>query len=180
MATPEPSERSSSKPDKAGSAVGDAIPTGKVRRARTTTAALGPSGARLAASLIANLGRSPERARAVMEARHADVADQAVDLLGNLRGGAMKIGQLASFVDVEFLPPEYRAIYQEKLASLRDAAPAMSWEKVRGVLEMEWEQPVSDVLADVSHEALAAASIGQVHHGVLKDGRDVAIKVQYP
>jgi predicted unusual protein kinase regulating ubiquinone biosynthesis (AarF/ABC1/UbiB family) len=158
----------------------DEIPTGKVRRARSTTAALGPSGARLAGSLIANLGRSPERAREVLEARHAEVADQAVEVLGNLRGGAMKLGQLASFVDVEFLPPEYRSIYQEKLGRLRDAAPAMSWNKVKGVLEREWEQPVDSVLASVTHEALAAASIGQVHRGVLTDGREVAIKIQYP
>jgi predicted unusual protein kinase regulating ubiquinone biosynthesis (AarF/ABC1/UbiB family) len=178
MATPEPSEPNSSKPESAGD--GDAIPTGKVRRATSTTAALGPSGARLAASLIANLGRSPDRARQILEERHTEVAEQAVELLGNLRGGAMKIGQLASFVDVEFLPPEYRAIYQEKLAKLRDAAPAMSWEKVQGVLEGEWETPVSEVLSDISHEALAAASIGQVHRGVLRDGRQVAIKVQYP
>jgi predicted unusual protein kinase regulating ubiquinone biosynthesis (AarF/ABC1/UbiB family) len=178
MATPERSERSSSKRDSASD--GDAIPTGKTRRAASTTAALGPSGARLAASLIANLGRSPERAREVLEARHTEVAEQAVELLGNLRGGAMKVGQLASFVDVEFLPPEYRAIYQEKLAKLRDSAPSMSWEKVESVLEGEWEQPVSEVLADVSPDALAAASIGQVHRAVLHDGREVAIKVQYP
>lgn len=159
---------------------GDAIPTGKVRRATSTTAALGPSGARLAGTLLANIGRSPERAREVLEARHTEIADQVVDALGNLRGGAMKLGQLASFVDVEFLPPEYRAIYQDKLGKLRDAAPAMSWAKVRGVLEAEWEQPVEEVLSSVSQEALAAASIGQVHRGVLHDGREVAIKVQYP
>src|SRR5438309_9762527 len=147
---------------------GDEIPTSKVRRATSASAALGPSGARLAGSLLASLARDPERARQVLEERHAEVADRTVEVLGNLRGGAMKLGQLASFVDVEFLPPEYRAIYQEKLAELRDAAPAMSWEKVRAVLEHEWEQDVSDVLAEVSHEALAAASIGQVHRATLK------------
>jgi predicted unusual protein kinase regulating ubiquinone biosynthesis (AarF/ABC1/UbiB family) len=158
----------------------DQIPTGKMRRATSTTAALGPSSARLAGSLIASLVRSPERAREVLEARHLEVAEQAVEVLGSLRGGAMKIGQLASFVDVEFLPPEYRAIYQEKLGQLRDAAPAMSWDKVSAVLEREWEQPVDSVLESIEQRAVAAASIGQVHRGVLVDGRQVAIKVQYP
>jgi len=130
--------------------------------------------------MIASLARSPERAREVLEARHLEVAEQAVEVLGSLRGGAMKIGQLASFVDVEFLPPEYRAIYQEKLGQLRDAAPAMRWEKVRSVLEREWEQPIDAVLSSVEEQAVAAASIGQVHRGVLRDGRTVAVKVQYP
>ena len=101
-------------------------------------------------------------------------------MLGTLRGGAMKIGQLASFVDVDFLPPEFRAIYQERLGQLRDTAPTMSWEKVRGVLEREWEQPIESLLAEIEPDAVAAASIGQVHRGVLVDGRRVAIKVQYP
>ncbi len=159
---------------------GDQIPTGKVRRATSTTAALGPSGARLAGSMIASLARSPERARQALEARHLEMAEQAVSVLGNLRGGAMKIGQLASFVDVDFLPPEYRAIYQEKLGQLRDAAPAMSFEKVRRVLETEWEQPIDSVFSSFEPDALAAASIGQVHRGVLRDGRRVAVKIQYP
>jgi predicted unusual protein kinase regulating ubiquinone biosynthesis (AarF/ABC1/UbiB family) len=158
----------------------DHIPTGKVRRATSTTAALGPSSARLAGSLIASLARSPERASEVLQQRHLEVAEQAAEVLGSLRGGAMKIGQLASFVDVEFLPPEYRAIYQEKLGQLRDAAPAMSWDKVRRVLEREWEEPVESLFSSIEPDAIAAASIGQVHRGVLLDGREVAIKVQYP
>jgi predicted unusual protein kinase regulating ubiquinone biosynthesis (AarF/ABC1/UbiB family) len=159
---------------------GDEIPTSKVRRAASTTGALGPSGARLAGSLLTNLARSPERAREVLEERHAEVATQVAEVLGNLRGGAMKVGQLASFVDVEFLPPEFRAIYQEKLADLRDSAPAMSWKKVEGVLEQEWDEPIDELFQEIEPEALAAASIGQVHRGVLADGRRVAIKVQYP
>ena len=158
----------------------DELPTGKVRRATSTTAALGPSGARLAGSLLTSLARSPERGREVLEARHEEIADHAVAVLGNLRGGAMKIGQLASFVDVDFLPSEYRAIYQEKFAELRDAAPAMSWEKVKRVLEREWQEPVESLFAEFDGEAVAAASIGQVHRGVLADGRRVAVKVQYP
>jgi predicted unusual protein kinase regulating ubiquinone biosynthesis (AarF/ABC1/UbiB family) len=134
----------------------------------------------LAGTLIANLARSPERAREILEERHVEVADQAVAVLGTLRGGAMKIGQLASFVDVEFLPPEFRTIYQQRLAQLRDGAPPMSWEKVRGVLEREWDEPIESVLTEIEPSAIAAASIGQVHRGVLPDGRRVAIKIQYP
>lgn len=159
---------------------GNDLPTSKVRRATSTTAALGPSSAKLAGTLLTSFARNPEKARQVLEERHLELADRTVKTLGNLRGGAMKLGQLASFVDVEFLPPEYRAIYQEKLAELRDAAPTMSWEKVRGVLEHEWETPVGELFEAISPDAVAAASIGQVHRGVLRDGREVAVKVQYP
>ena len=92
----------------------------------------------------------------------------------------MKIGQMASFIDVDFIPPEYRATYQEKLAALRDSAPPMSWKQVRSVLEGEWGQAPESVLEDLDHDASAAASIGQVHRGRLPDGRPVAVKVQYP
>jgi predicted unusual protein kinase regulating ubiquinone biosynthesis (AarF/ABC1/UbiB family) len=157
----------------------DEIPTSKAARAGSTSA-LGTSGAKLAGTLLTNFARSPERAREALTARHREVAEQAAEVLGNLRGGAMKIGQLASFVDVEFLSPEYRAIYQEKLAGLRDAAPTMSWEKVKGVLEDEWDDPVEELFSEFEPEAVSAASIGQVHRAVLRDGRRVAVKVQYP
>jgi predicted unusual protein kinase regulating ubiquinone biosynthesis (AarF/ABC1/UbiB family) len=158
----------------------DAIPTGRARRAAGTTAALGPSTVKLFASVIGSLARSPERAQEVLEQRHEELAEHALDVLGSMRGGAMKIGQLASFVDVGFLPPEYRAIYQDKLAALRDAAPPMEWSKVRRVLEREWEDPVESLFEDFDHDATAAASIGQVHRAVLAGGRAVAVKVQYP
>jgi len=97
-----------------------------------------------------------------------------------MKGAAMKIGQLASFIDTDFLPEEYRALYQDKLASLRSEAPAMPWEEVEHVLEEEWEDPVEELFEDFSHEATAAASIGQVHRATLPDGRVVAVKIQYP
>jgi predicted unusual protein kinase regulating ubiquinone biosynthesis (AarF/ABC1/UbiB family) len=112
--------------------------------------------------------------------RHEELADEVVDALSSLRGGAMKIGQLASFIDVDFIPAEYRDTYQAKLAALRDSAPPMSWKQVCSVLEGEWGEPPESVLEDIEHDAAAAASIGQVHRGRLADGRTVAIKVQYP
>ena len=63
-----------------------------------------------------------------------------VETLGKMKGAAMKIGQLASFIDTEFLPPEYRELYQYKLAELRTSAPPMPWNKVRSVLDEEWDE----------------------------------------
>jgi predicted unusual protein kinase regulating ubiquinone biosynthesis (AarF/ABC1/UbiB family) len=116
----------------------------------------------------------------VLSRRHEELADEVVDALSSLRGGAMKIGQMASFIDVDFIPEEYRDTYQAKLAALRDSAPAMSWKQVRSVLEREWGEAPESVLEDLEHDAAAAASIGQVHRGRLPDGRTVAVKVQYP
>jgi predicted unusual protein kinase regulating ubiquinone biosynthesis (AarF/ABC1/UbiB family) len=151
-----------------------------LRLAGAATSALSPTSARLAGSLLFSLVRSPERTRVLLETRQAEGADQAVALLGSLRGGAMKLAQLASFVDVEFLPPAYRAVYQEKLAELGHGAPAMSWEQVQTLLEQEWGQPASALFSELEPDAVGVASIGQVHRGVLKDGRRVAVKVQYP
>jgi predicted unusual protein kinase regulating ubiquinone biosynthesis (AarF/ABC1/UbiB family) len=158
----------------------EAVPTSKTQRATQATTALAPSAVRFFGTLATNLARSPESAQEMLLQRHEEIADHAVETLGQLRGGAMKIGQLASFVDVDFLPPEYRAVYQSKLADLRDSAPPMSFDKVRQVLEREWEEPVESLFADFETEAVAAASIGQVHRAVLSDGRQVAVKVQYP
>ena len=93
----------------------------------------------------------------------------------------MKLGQLASFIDTEFLPPEYAEIYQEELAKLRTSAPAMPWDKVRKVLEEEYrDETIDECFGSFEEEAFAAASIGQVHRATLIDGRQVAVKIQYP
>jgi predicted unusual protein kinase regulating ubiquinone biosynthesis (AarF/ABC1/UbiB family) len=124
--------------------------------------------------------RSKESGAAEIDKRHLEAAEKMVDALGQLKGAAMKIGQLASFIDTEFLPPEYRELYQEKLADLRTSAPPMPWKTVRDVLEEEWDEPPEDLFEDFEHEAAAAASIGQVHRATLPDGRRVAVKIQYP
>ncbi|HEV2075341.1 MAG TPA: AarF/ABC1/UbiB kinase family protein, partial [Thermoleophilaceae bacterium] len=142
--------------------------------------AVGAEGARYARTRAANVARSRERAAEALDTRHLEAAERMVDTLGSMKGAAMKIGQLASFIDTEFLPPEYRELYQDKLSKLRTSAPPMSWRKIRGVLEEEWEDSVESLFEDFEHEAAAAASIGQVHRAMLPDGRRVAVKVQYP
>ena len=158
----------------------DALPTGRLTRATKAAGAVAPSSVRFFTTLATNVMRSPDDAAELLLRRHEDIADNALAVLGELRGGALKIGQLASFVDVDLIPPEYRTVYQDKLAELRDSAPPMSWTKIKQVLEREWDEPVESLFEDLEHEAVAAASIGQVHRAVLPDGRRVAVKIQYP
>ena len=159
----------------------DDLPQGRVRRTAKVGTVIGSQGARYAGTRAANLARSKERASEAMDARHLEAAERMVDVLGTMKGAAMKIGQLASFIDTEFIPEEYRELYQDKLSKLRSEAPAMPWKKVKSVLEEEWDgEPVEELFEDFEQEAVAAASIGQVHRAVLPDGRKVAVKVQYP
>src|ERR687893_550802 len=156
------------------------IPKGRVQRTAKVGSVIGGQGARYAGTKAANIVRSKEAADEKLDARHLEAAERMVDALGSMKGAAMKIGQLASFIDTEFLPEEYREIYQDKLAKLRSEAPPMPWKTVKSVLEEEWEEPLEELFDDFSHDAAAAASIGQVHRAVLPDGRQVAVKVQYP
>ncbi|MEA2309532.1 MAG: hypothetical protein QOI65_1818, partial [Thermoleophilaceae bacterium] len=156
------------------------IPTGRVARTAKVGTVIGSQGARYAGTRAANVVRSKERATEQLDKRHLEAAERMVETLGTMKGAAMKIGQLASFIDTEFLPPEYRELYQDKLGALRTSAPPMAWDKVSKVLEEEWESGVDELFDEFEQEATAAASIGQVHRAVLPDGRKVAVKIQYP
>jgi predicted unusual protein kinase regulating ubiquinone biosynthesis (AarF/ABC1/UbiB family) len=157
------------------------IPKGRVRRSAKLGSIVGVQGARYAGTKATNVARSEEKGREKLEQRHLETAMKMVGALGQMKGAAMKLGQFASFIDTEFIPEEYREIYQEQLAKLRTAAPPMPWEKVEVVLEEEYEgEPVSELFAEFEQEAFAAASIGQVHRAELLDGRRVAVKIQYP
>ena len=153
---------------------------GRIQRTAKVGHGIGSSGARYAGTRARNVVRSKDEAAAELDKRHLETAEKMVDALGQLKGAAMKIGQLASFIDTEFLPPEYRELYQEKLADLRTSAPPMPWKKVKDVLEEEWDEPPEELFEDFEHDAAAAASIGQVHRATLPDGRKVAVKIQYP
>src|SRR4051794_40000807 len=156
------------------------IPGGRVQRTAKVGQVLWSSGARYAGTRARNVVRSKDAASAELDKRHLETAERMVDALGQMKGAAMKIGQLASFIDTDFLPPEYRELYQEKLSALRSEAPTMAWDKVRQVLEEEWADPIEELFDDFEHDAAAAASIGQVHRATLPDGRQVAVKIQYP
>jgi predicted unusual protein kinase regulating ubiquinone biosynthesis (AarF/ABC1/UbiB family) len=157
------------------------IPKGRVRRSTRLGSALGLQATRYAGTKAAGLARSEEEARERLEARHLETALKIASTLGEMKGAAMKLGQLASFIDTEFLPPEYAEIYQEQLAKLRTSAPPMPWESVEKVLVEEYrDETLDELFAEIEPQAFAAASIGQVHRANLHDGRRVAVKVQYP
>jgi predicted unusual protein kinase regulating ubiquinone biosynthesis (AarF/ABC1/UbiB family) len=92
----------------------------------------------------------------------------------------MKMGQVLSFLDVGLVPEEYRDEFQRKLGELRDAAPKVRFADMRKVIESDLGEPLEDVFADFDTDPVAAASIGQVYRAELPDGREVAVKVQYP
>jgi predicted unusual protein kinase regulating ubiquinone biosynthesis (AarF/ABC1/UbiB family) len=118
------------------------------------------------------------RERDPLEA-HEQMAGHLAEVLGEMKGAAMKLGQLLSFVDLD-LPDDVRNAYHTALADLRDAAPAFDPEAIAAVLEEAYGAPVDQVFASFDPEPLAAASIGQVHAAKLDDGREVVVKVQYP
>jgi predicted unusual protein kinase regulating ubiquinone biosynthesis (AarF/ABC1/UbiB family) len=156
------------------------IPQTRVGRSAKLGTAIGTQATRYAGTVAANVARSEESSQERLESRHLETALKMASVLGEMKGAAMKIGQMASFIDVDFLPPEYREIYQEQLSKLRTSAPAMPWEKVERVLAEEYEDSPERVFASIEQEAFAAASIGQVHRATLHDGTPVAVKVQYP
>ena len=156
------------------------IPQTRIGRSAKLGTAIGGQATRYAGTAAANVVRSDEKAQERLETRHLESALKMASVLGEMKGAAMKIGQMASFIDVDFLPPEYREMYQEQLAKLRTRAPAMPWEQVRTVLEEEYDERPEGVFASIEEEAFAAASIGQVHRATLHGGIPVAVKIQYP
>jgi predicted unusual protein kinase regulating ubiquinone biosynthesis (AarF/ABC1/UbiB family) len=155
----------------------------------STLAVPGGRGARLArlgwmATGIAG-GMVAEGARQLAQGNRPKLSDllltpgnarRVADQLAKLRGAAMKVGQLVSMESGDLLPPALAEI----LGRLRSDARAMPKAQVKGVLDTQWGKGWEKRFTHFSYTPMAAASIGQVHRAQTKDGRDLAIKIQYP
>lgn len=103
-------------------------------------------------------------------------AERIVNTLCKVRGAALKIGQMLSIQDNTFINPQLQKIFER----VRQSADFMPTWQMNKVLEQELGPGWREKLSSFEDKPFAAASIGQVHHGVLKDGREIAMKIQYP
>jgi predicted unusual protein kinase regulating ubiquinone biosynthesis (AarF/ABC1/UbiB family) len=91
-----------------------------------------------------------------MARRQLESAEQIVTALGTMKGAAMKLGQVLSFLDVGLVPEEHREEFQLKLAALRDAAPNVAFKDMKKVIESDLGEKLKDVFSEFQEEAIAA------------------------
>jgi predicted unusual protein kinase regulating ubiquinone biosynthesis (AarF/ABC1/UbiB family) len=157
---------------------GQEVETSRLRRAWR----LGALGAKVTGGVVAErlrqrVGLSPS-GEGAPEALHVSAkrnAAEAVRVMGQLKGAAMKLGQMLG-ADPDLIDPEFASA----LSTLQRQAPPMPFRQLKAAVEERLGAPLHEVFDTFDPRPLGAASIGQVHHAVLRDGRAVAVKVQYP
>jgi predicted unusual protein kinase regulating ubiquinone biosynthesis (AarF/ABC1/UbiB family) len=152
------------------------VPQGRVRR----TMPLAGFTARAAGGRIVAGLREKTGSAGAVDRFHERTAERYAQLLGHSKGVLMKAGQMFSMVDPAAIGDGDLSPYQKALTRLQADAPPMDPQLAREVLQADLDRPVEQLFAEFNDEPMAAASIGQVHHAVLHDGREVAVKIQYP
>jgi predicted unusual protein kinase regulating ubiquinone biosynthesis (AarF/ABC1/UbiB family) len=154
------------------------MPTSRISRAVTPTKLIleGAGAAAIAKARLLRGGDTAEMtADLAADPRLARTAERLARELGEMKGAAMKLGQILSFIDVGMLPPAYR----DAFAALQADAPPMPYEMVEQVIESELGAPPEELFTHFSRQPIASASIGQVHMAH-RGGEELVLKVQYP
>ncbi|MFN2489767.1 MAG: ABC1 kinase family protein [Actinomycetota bacterium] len=154
------------------------MPTGWLQRGARIVGATGKSATRFVGTRFKSFA-APERAQEFLQGFHEDTAQELVTMLGEMKGAAMKLGQLASFYEFG-TPSEYLTTYRDAMTMLQNSAPPMDAATAKSVIAEEFGKPAEDVFASFEDASVAAASIGQVHRATLPSGETVAVKIQYP
>ncbi len=152
------------------------VETGRFKRAWR----LGKLGAKMTGSLIKDhmknkVFKAEASETSALQSAALRNAQEMVEVMGQLKGAAMKLGQMLS-ADPELIDPQFA----EALSVLQRQAPPMPYQQLKSAIEVELQSSLYDVFDYFDPKPLGAASIGQVHHAILKSGEEVAVKIQYP
>src|SRR5436190_20524555 len=128
------------------------IPTSRARRTATGASRAASEAGQQFGTRGANVTRGDEAAEQALARRQLEAAKQIVAALGTMKGAAMKLGQVMSFLDVGLVAEEHRDEFQRELAKLRDAAPTVSFKQMKRVIEDDLEEPIDKVFSSFEEE----------------------------